>query len=65
MKILLRIISAILVALALLVVFVSPLFATGPSGTSVIVSGALIDAAAVCVIALGVWTWRRASRLRS
>jgi F0F1-type ATP synthase assembly protein I len=65
MKILIRIIGAILVVAALIVWLETPMFVTGPSGTTLLTAGMLIDVVAFGALALGVWAWRRASRITS
>lgn len=61
MKLLMRIASVILVAVAAFMLVVTQVFVTSPSGTSVISSGVLVDLVALALIGLAIWIWRRAA----
>lgn len=59
MRALWTLVRILLVLAALATLFVTPLFVSSPSGTSIDVMGALIDAIAVVILVLMAWSlWR-------
>ena len=59
MRALWTLVRILLLLAALATLFVTPLFVSSPSGTSIDVMGALIDAIAVVILVLTAWSlWR-------
>ena len=52
-----NLIRAVVIAVALVVLFLTPLFVTGPSGTTIEPVGAVVDALAVLAIVVAAGTW--------
>lgn len=59
MRALWTLVRVLLLVAALATLFVTPLFVSSPSGTSIDVMGALIDAIALVILVLMAWSlWR-------